>query len=521
MSRTARFLTGVRFGYVTQVLTTAVGLWLTPFLLRHLGTVEYGLWLTISQILSYLLLLDVGIIAMVPREVARATGRTEGRATPRAVGDEVGRALFIVMLQLPIIALAAWATWRFLPAQWDGARGALGAVLLIFVLCYPFRLSSAVLEGLQDFRATGRIQLATWVAQVIVSVVLVARGAGLEALVWGWGVQQVASALLLAGYLWRRHRAALPAASPRMGRAMIRQRFARGGWISMGQVATVLESGTDLLIIAQLLGPAAVVPYDITRKLIVVLQNQPQLLMHVATPALSQLRASGDRARLARVVGALGLGLLWVSGAVTFVVTLLNQAFIAWWVGPERFGGQALTVTLLVAMFARHSTVATSYANFSLGRERDVAIISLTTGVVSVLAGAVLVRLVGPIGAPFGALIGLLFVSGPMGLRILAQELRETPMAMLRPLLPLVARVAALVAAAALVARVWTPRGFLLLAATGAVAGAVYLLVMIPVVLRSSLAYWVVPRLPERVDRLLRFLYGSQATVLPEPSVHH
>ena len=75
MSRTRRFLGGVAFGYANQALVTLVGLWLTTFLLLRLGQDDYGLWLVGTRILGYLMLLDLGVVALLPREVAFATGR--------------------------------------------------------------------------------------------------------------------------------------------------------------------------------------------------------------------------------------------------------------------------------------------------------------------------------------------------------------------------------------------------------------------------------------------------------------
>ena len=74
-SRTRRFLDGVWLGYANQMLMMLGGLWLTPFLLHRIGQHDYGLWLVGSQILMYLTLLDIGVVALLPRETAYATGR--------------------------------------------------------------------------------------------------------------------------------------------------------------------------------------------------------------------------------------------------------------------------------------------------------------------------------------------------------------------------------------------------------------------------------------------------------------
>ena len=44
-SRTRRFVGGLSVGYLHTAIVTIVGLWLTPYLLRHLDQHDYGLWL--------------------------------------------------------------------------------------------------------------------------------------------------------------------------------------------------------------------------------------------------------------------------------------------------------------------------------------------------------------------------------------------------------------------------------------------------------------------------------------------
>ena len=75
MTRTRRFLGGVTVGSLQLVLATVVGLWMTPFLLHRVGQGVLGFWLVMQQLLGYVLLLDLGVNALLPREVAFATGR--------------------------------------------------------------------------------------------------------------------------------------------------------------------------------------------------------------------------------------------------------------------------------------------------------------------------------------------------------------------------------------------------------------------------------------------------------------
>jgi hypothetical protein len=120
MSRTIRFLGGVWLGYLYQAVVTLAGFWLTPFLLRNIGQHDYGLWLVGFQILSYLMLTDFGIVALVPREMAYTIGRAGGLEKTTDLALLIGQAGRVVLYQMPFVAAASVALWLCLPAAWLG-----------------------------------------------------------------------------------------------------------------------------------------------------------------------------------------------------------------------------------------------------------------------------------------------------------------------------------------------------------------------------------------------------------------
>lgn len=513
MSRTHRFLHGLRLGYLNQLVTVAVGIWLTPFLLSRLGEGRFGVWLAVTQLLGYLTLLDLGIIALVPRETAFAVGRGGGVDETREVAPVLGRTLRLVAWQLPVLVVASSLLWLLLPSTADDARTVLLPILGVFVACWPFRVFMGALEGLQQFRFTGMLQMGAWTAQTITVVTLVASGLGLASLAWGWGVMQVTVALGAITYLAMRFPQHMPRSLPRVSLGEAKEQAARGLWITTTQLTSVLLYGSDVLLIARVAGPAAAVPYAMTAKLVSVLQNQPQILMHSAMPALSELTAAGERARVVRVVGALSVALLVASGGIATVVTLVNEGFVHAWVGAARFGGMGMTLAIVSLMIVRHWSLTMNYANFALGKDRAVSLVNLADGVVTLVGSIVLIHLVGPIGAPLASLTGACLVGIPFSLRLLSGPLGTETRAFLKGLRPLAWRLPLLIGAAALVASRWSPRGVIELALAATGAAVVYALVMLPVVGRSPLAHYVFDRMPAPVARILRAL----ARLAPEP----
>src|ERR1044072_8253216 len=116
MSRTNRFLSGIGFGYASQILTTLVALWLTPFLLRRIGQHDYGLWLVGTQLMFYLALLDIGVVALLPRETAFATGRAKTIEEATDLPVIIGQTVRLIVWQMPLVVLAAVIAWLLMPA---------------------------------------------------------------------------------------------------------------------------------------------------------------------------------------------------------------------------------------------------------------------------------------------------------------------------------------------------------------------------------------------------------------------
>jgi O-antigen/teichoic acid export membrane protein len=512
MSRTKRFLSGISFGYASQVITTLVGFWLTPFLLYRIGQHDYGLWLVGTQLMFYLALLDLGIIALLPRETAFATGRVNSIEEAGDLPVIIGQTMRIILWQMPLVALGALIAWLIVPTEWEGLRYPIGVVLLVFVVMFPLRIFNAVLNGLQDFGFLGRMGIASYLLSAGTTVAFVLAGLGLYALAIGWTVLQLAGAIT-GWYRLRTHfPGVLPERLPRLPWSTTFGRLKQGFWVSLNQIAQLLVSGTDILLIGKFFGPAAVVPYVCTGKLISVLANQPQMLMQLAGPALSQMRMGESRERLSQVCIALGQAMLMLSGAVVCVGLLINQGFVSRWVGAGQFGGVLLTLLILLSMLLRHWNLTIGYTLFSFGRERRLCVTALIDGLVSVAAVALLVWRWGLIGAPLGMIVGACFVSLPANLSALAAESGLTAWCLVRPLMPWFARFIALVLGASVMARVWTPRTWPLLALTAGCGAAIYLLVMFPLALRYPLSLYVRPRLlPLRV-RMMRALRLTSST---------
>jgi O-antigen/teichoic acid export membrane protein len=504
VTRTRRIAGGAALGLANQVFAVVVGLWLTRFVLGRLGQHDYGLWLLGLQVAGYLALADVGVVAILPRQTAFAAGAPRGDADDAALRDLTGETTRVVLWQTPLVAAAGLVVWVLVPASWAALRAPLAVVILVFVAAFPLRVFPALLQGLQDLTFAAGVQFVGWALNAVLVVALLLCDARLFALAIAWAAAQLVPPLLCLWRLRRRFPRVLPRGLPHLTWPAARRQLARSTWVSVGQVAGILVSGADILIVGALLGPAAVVPYVLTGKLVTVLGNLPLLLAHTSGPALSEMRVAEAPHALGRATTALTQAVLVGSGAVACVVLAANHGFVTWWVGAGQYGGPALTVLFVVSMLVQHYGTTVVYAVYSFGHERLLALIGLAQGVVGVALSVVLVHIVGPAGAVLGVLAAAVAVTLPLALPVIARDTGTTSLALLRGLLPWAWRLCFLLGVGLTAGLVIRPRGALAVAAVAGLAALCYAAVAVPFALRPPLREYTLQVLRAVGDRLRR-----------------
>jgi O-antigen/teichoic acid export membrane protein len=496
MTRTRRFLHGVGVNYVQQAVTLLGGLWLMRFLLQQVGQDDYGTWLAALQALAYVELIDLGVVSLLPREIAYATGAAAGtQDRDAAAAPVVCKVRRLVLLQWPVVAAIGAGAWCYLEARAGADAGALGLIVLAYALQFPFRIYPATLQGLQDLAFLGWTRAGLWLLQAGVTVGCVLAGLGMWALAIGWSIQQLL--LPLAG--WLRLRLAFPraatAAASALTRAEAGRYLRRSSWVTVSGLAQVLLNGTDVLLVQALLGPAAVVVYVCTAKLVNILAVQTYTLVLTAEPALSELRAAGQASRVAQVGTALRELMLLASGLVACVVLSTNEGFVTWWVGTDWYAGNGLTYLLLATMMARHLTFTLGHLLFCCGYERALAVLGVLDGTAAVAGGLLLIPHLGLAGAALGSLLAVVLLHLPACLCLLARDSQLSLLALARAHRPWVLRFVPLAAGLGLLGWVWKPADLLSLTLTGLGVCLAYVLLMIPAVRRSPLWPYFRPRL--------------------------
>jgi O-antigen/teichoic acid export membrane protein len=410
MSRTRNSAWNVSAGIAYALASAVASLIAAPLLLRWLGTERLGAYRTLTDWIGYLTFFELGLSGALMATLAGRIGQGDRAAVTRMMATGL-RAYRRVRLAQFGGALALVAAFPYLISLNHLTKGELRIAAAVAVLPLGFT-PLLVFRALAEARQRGYLNWLLMTAQI-----LVMTGLSLVAARAGWGLigqgaafaaAQIPTLLVLAWDGTRAYREAWKAAPDPADRnalwGLSWPTFIHGLTDRVGIVS-------DNIIIAWILGPAAVVPFFLTQQLISLAQSQLRGLGNATWAGLAELYARGDEARLRmRLLELTGM----VSGlglAVLMPIAAFNRFFVQLWVGREAYAGGA--VTDLACFNALVWGIYALWGWMLLGtghirRWMPFAILSTLVNVVVSMIGTATIGVAGPL---VGTTTGLLLVN--------------------------------------------------------------------------------------------------------------
>jgi O-antigen/teichoic acid export membrane protein len=471
-------LAGTLTKYLFLAVTIAIGIFLMPFTIRHLGKEEYGLWMLVASMTAYFQLLDLGYGNGLVRQITQADARGDEEAMNAALSTfiivysaigliallGVGALTFYVVPRFP--KLTADRIWT---AQWIlailGVRMAIG---------FPMSVFGAVTTARQRFALTSGIAIAVALTQALATYLLLTAGYGVVHLVAATTSVSLASYVAYAAAA-RRTFPGLQLAVSRFSRRHVREVTTFSLSLFLVGIAVHVGSSIDRLIVGASLGTGAVAVYAVAARLA---EYQRQLcgqFSGLLFPVVVRFDVTRDPVALrATLVDGTRLALALVTG-VTVCLLSFGRPLVEAWMG----GGFEASVAPLYFLAAANLVVVAQGPSgiilLATGRERFVAAAALVEIALHAAASIGLVGRLGLTGVATGALVPYavlnLAVMIPMACRSLGMPVVAFAVAVAGP--AIVAAVPA-VGAAALIRALAPPSSLAGVAASALVVTAVF-----------------------------------------------
>ena len=398
----------------TTVIAGAVQL---RFVTRVLPAPLAGLWLLFVAIGSYVAWFDLGISPTVGREISFLLG---GQA-----GSEEQRNHRIAELLISL-----WRLFRILAAGVGLLSLGIGEVVLrntptfsqdsavrwawvVFSLGVALNLlGSTAFAGLIGIGSVAPEKLIRAVAS------LVGLGFAITALQMGWGIVGLSAAWLIQGALaggaaWWRLRRQFPhfddkAVAPNW--PLVRKLAAPSLKLAFIQLGAILILQSANPLIAVLIGPAAIPPYEALARIGATLMTLALLIVNSSAPYFSMAYAARKKEEFALLLIRnlrFGLGLIIVLSAF---VAINGDRIISVWLGAQMFAGFAVVWVILFTVLLEVHHVIFATAVMSAG-QIVFSWAALGSGILNIVLAVMLGTRFGLLGIALAVSIGQLLTN--------------------------------------------------------------------------------------------------------------
>jgi O-antigen/teichoic acid export membrane protein len=442
---------GTAANYAGRVINLGVWFVLTPIIVSHLKSTNYGLWALVASFVAYGSLADLGIASAVTKYVAEYHARGENETASELISTSLwlycGLAVAVVALSA-IIAPFVPDIIR-VPANEHATTSWLVVITAVGVAVQlPSNCAIAVLRGLNRYDLINIIGTLAMV-NLAVGIVVILELGGKVLLITGLAVP--VTLLWLAPTIWLIHRTApelrfsFHGAQRHHARHMMLFSSALFGI----QVASVIKLQSDEFVIGASLPVKAISPYSIARKLSGLPGQLTSQFVFVLLPLASRMHAEGDAGMLREIYLAgmrLTLALFSIVGGALIIFA---RPFLHAWV-PQYAASADIVVLLTFAALLEALISPVSQALQGMSRHRPLVVFALGSAVLNLALSIALIGPLGVRGVALGTLIAT-FVEAvivlPFGARVLGVRAADVVRSVLLPgLLPLIPMIVVLVA---------------------------------------------------------------------------
>jgi O-antigen/teichoic acid export membrane protein len=407
--RKGEIIKNVSSSWFSLGINILVGIFLSPFILHHLGNTAYGAWVLVFSVTGYYGLFDLGVRSSIIRYVSTYTAKNDMDGLFRLINTSLAGYTAIGTIAMVVtIALSSLVSSMFhMPAEFVPTARLLFLIVGASVsVGFPIGVFGGILEGLGRFYVVN--------ATNIVST-LIRAGLIVLALKHGHGLLAVATITVLLPFLGALVRAGIVLHLLRLKfgwRYVSRDAFgeiARYSSVSfILMIAFKLRFKTDEIVISAFMPMAAVTFFSNAGRLVDYTGEVVSNLAQIFVPMSGQSDAKGDKDRLRRIFIAGNRACALVVLPIAAILIILGKSVITAWVGRQYVAASyPVLLTLLIPSTFILAQGASPRILYGMARHKSLAWVTTLEGITNVALSIFLIRQFGLVGDALGTAIPL------------------------------------------------------------------------------------------------------------------
>ncbi|MGI9860907.1 hypothetical protein SDD30_05900 [Moorella naiadis] len=334
-----------------------------------------GIWFLFLSIAFYISFFDLGISPTITREISFALGKQnlEEELRHKEIADLIATCLRIFQILAFVVFILSFVFGGLF--LWQVAPSGTNKEIIMAWFLFSFGASVnllggagfAALYGFGDVAVERIIRSITPLLGLSLSAISLNVGLGIKGLAIAWVVQGLVERSIGWIAFYKLH----PVFKCIRGKASIAiaRKIAIPSlkWAAIG-LGAILILQTDNIIIATMIGPSFIPPYEAAVKIVTTLATLSLLIVNSSTPFLSKIYASGDtHAFESLLIRNIRYGMTLMITLVAFLA-IYGDEVIDLWLGPGNFVGFPVLWTLLVMLTLEVHHVIFATATMATGR---------------------------------------------------------------------------------------------------------------------------------------------------------
>lgn len=389
-------------------------IFLTPYILRHIGIERYGIWAVVGVLTGYFGLLDFGMGTSFVKYISEYYAKKDFKSINQVITAGVifysVFGLFIVPFAFvfmdPLVSLFK------IPLELRGETFfvfRLGIVL--FAVSNVLNAFQSIQGGLQRMDVSNRISMGISVPMVIGTIYFLHNGYGLRGLMVNNAIIIAVTGVvnIIVGYRLLPELKIVPALC---SKEMFRRLFGFGYKMQFAKIAEALVFQADRLLVAFFLNVGAVGFYQLGSSITQQMRSIPLLLVSAILPAASDMDAKGEAEKLKELYFKGTKYLILVGFPIVFFTIASAQLLIRIWVGPGYERAAWIIQVLAVGYLANLLSGVGTSVSAAIGKpefQMGAAVISAFS---NILLSLMLIVLIGFMGVAIATSVSLIL--GPV-----------------------------------------------------------------------------------------------------------
>ena len=414
MAGTRKFAFNVVMNWAATGVGMLVPFFLTPFVVRSLGTEAYGVWILAASTVSYLNLLDLGMRSAVIRFVSKA--KAEGATND--VRDVVGAALWfrlIIALLVAGLSVALAVSFPHLFQVPPSLSRSSQVTVLLCALGVAVTLITgvfgAVLAAVNRFDRLSTIAMLQTVGRAGGVLLLLRSGRGLISLaVWELVVVSLSGMFITVSAI-----RLVPAARARIQKpqiALLRKIWSYSLVTFIWIIAVQVIISSDNLMVGHFVSVKLAAFYAIGGSLVTYSGQVVSALTTTFTPLASSMEASGKFKELRNLLIRGTQATLVLSLPISLALLFRGRTFIGLWMGSTYMdvSGSILQI-LLIAQFMSVAVSTAGSVMMATGKHIGPAKCAVVEACLNVALTLLLCRRFGVYGVAWGTSVAVTLVT--------------------------------------------------------------------------------------------------------------